>query len=194
MLTEKEYPVLRTTVKGVYPSSEIRRIARREGRGALLADRSTVARILLKAREIARIERRMPEVATAVEKRAKQIFRGIDPSVSGDFRKGKIDFSVTHEEDERVATASINGSEVAHISYWRNPTFDTPYRIYSLRGNIDGKQVELSYHEGDTDSRTGEIYEPHLAVRVFNPDGSVDGVINTARPILAIATQMQLVA
>ena len=193
MLTKIEGPVIRTTVVGISHTREIGRAARREGKAALLMDRSEMARVLLKLREIRRVERRMPEVATAVEKRAKQIFRGVDPSVPGNFRKGKIDFNVEHEEHARIATASINGGEVAHISYWANPTFDTPSGIYSLTGNIEGNQMQLCYSEGSTDS-TGQVYEPHLYVRVMNPNGSCDRVIETARPILAIAQKMQLIA
>ncbi len=206
MLTEKENSTLEMYIEGDIidemrlNTPELRKLSKASGRVNLpegvSMSRVLYANLLLEERKIKQAERQMPVVASAVEKRVKEIFRGVDLSKSGRIRKGKIDYEISEKEDERRAIAVINGNEVARLSLWKNPAIDSynqATKIYSLSGNIGNQRVRLSYSEECRDYKTGEVYEARLYGKVTELDDSTL-VVNEARSILKIAKSFNLLS
>jgi hypothetical protein len=202
MLTEKEYPLLNFKYNGsidfgLRVDPDEKRVLRKAGQVPLFIRRSALAKAKLEQREITRAEKRMPEVAQALEQRVKEIFQGVDLAKLGEFRQGIFDIAIKEDGDEKQAFAGINRALVAQMSIWKYPDAesftDESSRIYTIFGSIEGVPIEFSYGTESKNKQTGEVFEGSLCVRTHDENGSAI-IINTPRPILAIAKDFGLIS
>lgn len=169
--------------------------------------RERQAQILLAQRAARNAEKKLPLVQTAMMERVSSIFEGVDLSASGLHRQGALDIEikdpVDESDDEKKATARINGMKVATLSIWKNPdatSFDVADergRIYTLCGMLGDTRVELGYHTPSVDALTGDPYEAMFYGRIFRKDDTpvnrAQGrIIESPREILAIGQALFL--